>query len=253
MAPGPGMVIPGPGIVPAPSVASMTMVTTGPNFVDGCRGTDGRLLELAQSRMVRGERLMAEKEASSGIRFGRTLIDTVVGELIDQTVQAIIYPANSRGVMGAGSASSIRFAGGPEVERAAMELAPIDLGNAIVTTSGRLQERGIEAVIHAVIVPNLGDVPRTNVVLRALESALTAATKARLRTLAMPLLGVSAEAPEEERVEAGQSLVEGVVKYVRRPATRIDRVVIVTRFEDDRASLLDAIALARQRLWTTPA
>jgi O-acetyl-ADP-ribose deacetylase (regulator of RNase III) len=196
---------------------------------------------------------MADTESTSGIRFGRTRIDAVVGELIDQTVQAIVYPANTRGVMGAGSANSIRFAGGLEVERAAMELAPIEPGKAVVTTSGRLQERGIEAVIHAVIAPNLGDAPRMEVVLRALEAALEAATKQRLRTLALPLLGVSAEAPEEERVEVGQSLVDVIVKYVRRPGTRLDRVVIVTRFEDDRASLESAIARARQRLWTSPA
>jgi O-acetyl-ADP-ribose deacetylase (regulator of RNase III) len=196
---------------------------------------------------------MAEIEAPGGIRFGRTLIDAVVGELVDQPVQAIINPANSRGVMGAGSANSIRFAGGADVERAAMELAPIDLGNAVATTSGRLQERSIEAVIHTVIAPNLGEVPRWSIVLRALESALTVATNHRLHTLAMPLLGVSAEAPAEERFEAGQALVDVVVRYIRRPDTRIDRVVIVTRFEDDRTTLLDAIGRARQRIWTTPA
>lgn len=196
---------------------------------------------------------MADAESSSEIRFGRTRIDAVVGELVDQSVQAIVSSANSRGVMGAGSASSIRFAGGAEVERAAMELAPIELGKAVVTSSGRLGERGIEAIIHAVIVPNLGDVPRTTIVHRALESALLAATEHRLHSMAMPLLGVSAEAPMEARAEACRGLVDVVVKYVRRPATRIDRVVIVTRFEDDRASVLEAISRARQRLWTSPA
>lgn len=196
---------------------------------------------------------MAETETTGGIRFGRTLIDAVVGELVDQPVEAIIYPANSRGVMGAGSANSIRFAGGVEIERAVMELAPIDLGEAVVTTSGRLRDRAIEAVIHAVIVPKLGDVPRWTVVLRALDSALAIATEQRLHTIAMPLLGISAEAPKEERIEAGQGLIDVVVRYIRRPATRIDRVIVVSRFEDDRASLLDAIARARQRIWTSPA
>ncbi|MCC6792772.1 MAG: macro domain-containing protein [Thermomicrobiales bacterium] len=196
---------------------------------------------------------MAETETTGGIRFGRTLIDAVVGELVDQPVEAIIYPANSRGVMGAGSANSIRFAGGVEIERAAMELAPIDLGEAVVTTSGRLRDRAIEAVIHAVIVPKLGDVPRWTVVLRALDSALAAATEQRLHTIAMPLLGISAEAPKEERIESGHGLIDVVVRYIRRPATRIDRLIVVTRFEDDRASLLDAIARARQRIWTSPA
>lgn len=194
---------------------------------------------------------MAETETSGGIRFGRTLIDAVVGDLVDQPVQAIINPANSRGVMGAGSANSIRFAGGAEVERAVMELAPIDLGNAVATTSGRLQERGIEAVIHTVIAPNLGETPRWTVVLRALEAALTVATANRYHTLAMPLLGVSSEASKDERFESGQALVDVIVRYIRRPDTRIDRLVIVTRFEDDRVALLDATGRARQRIWTT--
>ena len=196
---------------------------------------------------------MPTDDSNNGIRFGRTVIDAVVGELIDQPVQAIIYPANSRGVMGAGSASSIRLAGGQDVERELMELAPLDLGVAAVSTAGRLREREIEAVIHAVIVPNLGDTPRLSVVLRALESALSAATRARLHTLAMPLLGMRAEAPAEERAEHAQSLVDVIVSYIRRPDTRIDRVVIVSRFEDDRAALLDAIARARQRLWISHA
>lgn len=196
---------------------------------------------------------MTETDTIGGIRFGRTLIDAVVGELVDQPVQAIICPANSRGVMGAGSASSIRFAAGADVERAVMELAPIDLGESVVTTSGRLQERAIEAVIHAVIMPKLGDAPRWSTVLRALDAALTVATNHRLHTLALPLLGVSAEAPEVERIESGKSLIDVIVRYVRRPATRIDRVIVVTRFEDDRAALLDAIARARQRIWTSPA
>lgn len=196
---------------------------------------------------------MPTSDSTSGIRFGRTIIDAVVGELIDQPVQAIIYPANTRGVMGAGSASSVRLAGGQDVERELMELAPLDLGAAAVSTAGRLQEREIEAVIHAVIVPNLGDTPRQSVVLRALESALVAATKARLHTLALPLLGVRAEAPAEERADHARSLVDVIVSYIRRPDTRIDRILIVTRFEDDLSTVLDALSRARQRLWISHA
>jgi O-acetyl-ADP-ribose deacetylase (regulator of RNase III) len=197
--------------------------------------------------------LMREHEESQGVRFGRTVIDAVVGELIEQPVQALIYPGNTRGVIGAGPASSLRFAGGPDLERETMELAPIDLGDAVATTAGRLQERGIEAILHAVIVPGLGDTPRPTVVLRALDAALALATESRLSTIALPLLGVNAEAPEAERADTVQDLVDVVVKYVRRPGSRIDRVVFVARFEDDRRLLAAAIARARQRSWTSPA
>jgi O-acetyl-ADP-ribose deacetylase (regulator of RNase III) len=224
-----------------------------PRPIGGCPDPDGRLAWLAKRLSQCGDNAMAESEVNAGVRFGGTVIETVVGELIDQPVQALIYPANCRGVMGAGSASSVRLAGGQDVEREIMGLAPLDLGQAAITTAGRLIERHIEAVIHAVIVPSLGDTPRQSVVERALDSALTTATHERMRTLAMPLLGMSAEAPDDERTVFVQSLVDVIVSYVRRPGTRIDRVVIVTRFEDDRSSVFDAINRARQRLWIAPA
>jgi O-acetyl-ADP-ribose deacetylase (regulator of RNase III) len=224
-----------------------------PRHFGGCANTGGRLAGLARSLTSCEDIAMSDSEAHTGIRFGGTVIDAVVGELIDQPVQAIIYPANSRGVMGAGPASSIRLAGGPEVEREIMELAPLELGDAAISTAGRLIVRKIEAVIHAVIVPNLGDTPRLSVVVRALDSALSMATRERMRTLALPVLGMSAEAPPDERVEFMQSIVDTIVTYIRRPATRIDHVVIVSRFEDDRSALVDAIGRARQRLWIAPA
>ncbi len=196
---------------------------------------------------------MSETESSDGVRFGRTLIDAVVGELVDQPVEGIIYPANTRGVMGAGPASSVRFAGGLEVEREAMSLAPLDQGKAVVTTSGMLQERGIRSVIHAVIAPGLGDVPKLPIVVRAVESALQMATDQRIHTLSMPLIGISSEASSEERTRVAESLVETVVKYVRRPGARIERVVFACRFGDDQLLLQNAINSARQRSWTTPA
>jgi hypothetical protein len=64
---------------------------------------------------------------------------------------------------------------------------------------------------------------------------------------------VSAEASSEERRSVVESLVDAVVRYVRRPGTRIERVVFVCRFEDDRSLLTDAIAMSRQRSWTSPA
>src|SRR3954447_22783894 len=103
--------------------------------------------------MRRGRPGMSEHEQLRGGSFGRTQLSGVVGEVIDQPVQAIVYPANARGVMGAGPASSIRFSGGPDVEREAMSLAPIDLGRAVLTGSGKLSERGIDFVIHAAISP----------------------------------------------------------------------------------------------------
>ena len=83
---------------------------------------------------------MMDEQARSERYFGRTLLRAVVGEVVDQPVEAIVYLANSRGMMEAGSAKSIRLIGGAGVEREAMALAPHRLGSIFVTGSGRLQQ-----------------------------------------------------------------------------------------------------------------
>jgi O-acetyl-ADP-ribose deacetylase (regulator of RNase III) len=192
---------------------------------------------------------MADSHLTTGIRFGRAVLDAVVGELIDQAVQALVYPASSRGVMGAGPASSVRTAAGESVERAAMEQAPIELGTAIATDAGRLHDRGIEAILHAAIVTQLGEPSASSTVRRAVEAALRLADERRLRRVAVPLLGVSAEAEEADRAAAAQNVVEAVVTHLRLPSSRLEQVIFVSRFADDRDHLLAAIASARKRMW----
>ncbi|GIW03666.1 MAG: hypothetical protein KatS3mg059_0286 [Thermomicrobiales bacterium] len=184
------------------------------------------------------------------ILFGRTQVRAATGELVDQPVQAIVYAANARGLMGAGPPGSVRMAGGPEVEREAMAQAPLELGEAIVTTSGRLAERGIEAVIHAVVAPRLGDPAELPEVRRATAAALRLADARRFRSLALPLLGLSVEATPHDRETTIDAIVEEIVAHVRRGGSRLESIVIVSRFEDDLAAIEDALVRARQRLWT---
>src|SRR5688572_2232284 len=74
----------------------------------------------------------------SSVRFGRTLVVAVLGDPLDQAVEAVVVTANRRGVMGTGIAGAVRLAGGARIEREAMERAPLPLGSAIATTSGKL-------------------------------------------------------------------------------------------------------------------
>jgi O-acetyl-ADP-ribose deacetylase len=195
---------------------------------------------------------MTEAESTRQVRFGRTVVRAATGDLVDQPVQAIVYAANSRGVMGAGPAGSVRSAGGAEIEREAMAAAPLELGTAIVTGSGRLAERGIEAVVHAVVAPVLGETAELPEVRRALAAALRLAETRRFRGLGIPLLGVRAEAAPDERAETVEAIVEELVAHLRRGGSRLETVVIVSRFDDDLATILGSLARARQRSWTTP-
>src|SRR5688500_11379075 len=61
-------------------------------------------------------------------------------------LDAIVNAANTELWLGSGVAGAIARRGGPEVEREALAKAPIELGEAVATTAGNLQNR---FVIHA--------------------------------------------------------------------------------------------------------
>jgi O-acetyl-ADP-ribose deacetylase len=192
---------------------------------------------------------MSNETPSQGVRFGRTLLVAGSGEVIDQSVQGVVYAANKRGVMGAGPASAIRTAGGPEVEREAMAHAPLELGTAVVTGSGHLADRGISAVLHAAVIPSLGEHARLGTIERAVTATLRAADRAKIKSVAMPLLGASADALDHDRQAAAEQVVDATVAYLRRENTRLERIVVVSRFEDDVTMVNEVIQRARDRSW----
>jgi O-acetyl-ADP-ribose deacetylase len=192
---------------------------------------------------------MSNETPNQGVRFGRTLLVAGSGEVIDQLVQGVVYAANKRGVMGAGPASSIRTAGGPEVEREAMAHAPLELGTAVVTGSGHLADRGITNVLHAAVIPSLGEHARLGTIERAVTATLRAADRAKIKSVAMPLLGASADALDHDRQAAAEQVVDATVAYLRRETSRLERIVVVSRFEDDVTMVNDVIQRARDRSW----
>jgi O-acetyl-ADP-ribose deacetylase (regulator of RNase III) len=193
-------------------------------------------------------------ERETGVRFGRTLILVVAGDVLLQDAEAIVVAANTRGVMGAVTAPGLvglRTLGGSEIEREAMARAPLDLGSAIVTGAAGLERRNIAAVIHAVVHRSLGDAARIEHVRRAVGAVLLVADGARLRTIAMPLLGV-----EAARTDAGAfiiAIVDELVAALRRSTLRLDRVVIACRFDEQATATRLAVQRARERAWPRPA
>ncbi len=110
----------------------------------------------------------------------------LVGDITKLEVDAIVIPANSEGEMGGGVAAAIRKSGGKKIEKEAMDLAPIPLGNAVVTSAGKLK---CEYVIHAptTMVP----VQRTSAekIFRAVAAALQVSTELSIKKLAIPGMG----------------------------------------------------------------
>lgn len=183
-----------------------------------------------------------------GVRFGRTLVIPSADSIFSHGVEAIVTPANRRGVMGVGVAGQVRIQGGAEIEREAMALAPLIMGRAVVTSAGKLAEKGTKAIVHAVVSDALGTPTRENIVREATTAALEAADRHRLRSLVLPPLG---SGPGPGRFGSDTVILvmtEELVAHLRRFTSRLDRIVLVCRDQREVRDLEHALIEAR-RLW----
>ncbi|NOZ23892.1 MAG: macro domain-containing protein [Planctomycetes bacterium] len=146
-------------------------------------------------------------------------IEVVEGSILDLGVDAIVNPANSAGRMGGGVAKVIKKAGGREIEKEAMDKAPIAVGEAVLTTGGTLKARH---VIHAPTMVKPAE--RTNVqkVRAATDAALKCADEAGLKSIAFPGMGTGVGRVKPE--DAAQCMVEAIRGF---EGTALRKVVLV--------------------------
>ncbi len=148
-------------------------------------------------------------------------VEVVLGDLLQQDVDAIVNPANARGLMGGGVAAAIRRAGGETIQQEALAQAPIPLGEAIVTSAGRLPYEG---VIHAPTMAEPGGVTDPEIVERATRAALRAAEEAGFRSIAFPGMGTGVGGLDYE--SAARAMVRALKAHSPQ---KLQRVLLVAR------------------------
>ncbi len=117
------------------------------------------------------------------------------GDITEFAGDAIVNAANNWLKLGAGVAGAIRKKGGPEIQAECDRIGPIRVGEAVITTAGKLPAR---YVIHAAV---MGDEPASyESVRQATKSALELAVAKGLKTVAFPLLGTGVGGLDKERV-----------------------------------------------------
>ncbi len=117
------------------------------------------------------------------------------GDITGFAGDAIVNAANNWLKLGAGVAGAIRKKGGPEIQAECDHIGPIRVGEAAITTGGKLPAR---YVIHAAV---MGDEPASyESVRRATRAALRLAAERGLKTVAFPLLGTGVGGLDKERV-----------------------------------------------------
>jgi O-acetyl-ADP-ribose deacetylase (regulator of RNase III) len=112
-------------------------------------------------------------------------LEIVDGDLAAEKTDAIVNAANNAFWMGAGVAGAIKARGGTEIEREAVAQGPVEPGECVVTSGGRLAAR---YVIHAAV---MGQDLRTSAAFieQATINALRAADDHQLDSIAFPAFG----------------------------------------------------------------
>jgi len=145
-------------------------------------------------------------------------------------VDAIVAPANSLGIMGAGVAAAIHRKGGPTIQREAMSLAPIAVGAAVVTNAGKLWAKH---VIHAPTMDDPGMKIGVENVRRATRAALLAAARYAFDVIAIPGMGTGLGGVDP--VDASRAIVDEVRAHRHaKPAT-----IYLVDLDDDMIDCLE--------------
>jgi O-acetyl-ADP-ribose deacetylase len=160
-------------------------------------------------------------------------LSVVEGDIAALDVDAIANAANDHLWMGAGVAGAIKRAGGEEIEREAVGKGPIEVGDAVATTAGRLKARH---VIHGAL---MGQDLRTDadLIRRTTRRSLEVADELGAESLALPAFGTGVGGLSLD--ECARIMVEEVWEYEPRS---LQEVVFGVFGEDARRAFEAAIA-----------
>lgn len=123
------------------------------------------------------------KQLTGGSQVGRIHIER--GDIATYRVDAIVNAANSDLVLGGGVAGAIARAGGSAIQAACTRHGPIKVGQAAITTAGRLPAR---YVIHAASMA-LGTRTTADALADSVRASLDLAEKRQLKSIALPAIG----------------------------------------------------------------
>lgn len=158
--------------------------------------------------------------------IGDCVVTLIQGDITQSQAQAIVNPANSRLIMGGGVAGAIRRAGGPTIEKEALQRAPIHVGEATATNAGKLAAR---YVIHAPTMPRPAMDTNVENVVKATSAALGVARCLALSSIAIPGMGTGVGGVRA--IEAAQAMVGAIRQHILA-GTTLKHVFLVSVNQD---------------------
>ncbi|MFQ5599582.1 MAG: macro domain-containing protein [Candidatus Krumholzibacteriia bacterium] len=144
-------------------------------------------------------------------------VEIVLGSIVEQDVEVIVNSANTSMVMGGGVAAAILAEAGPEVEEEAVQNAPVQVGDVVVTSGGRLS---VKHIVHIAVVgevePDIYECTRT---------VLDTVSDLGVRTIAMPALGTGSAGMDPET--CARDMFHAILDFeVEADASLLIRIVL---------------------------
>jgi O-acetyl-ADP-ribose deacetylase len=170
--------------------------------------------------------------------IGKTYLEIVPGDITELAVDAIVNAANTELRMGAGVAGAIKRVFGEGVEREALALGPIKVGEAVATTTG--DHPSVQWIIHAAVMgPDLKT--DANAIAAALRSSLDVADHSHARSIAVPALGTGVGG--FPLYQCASIMLAETVRYLKdHPRTGLRRIVYSTYSDAAKAAFKNAMA-----------
>ena len=150
--------------------------------------------------------------------MGKSILELRQGDITDVDCDAIVNAANADLIMGGGVAGAIRRKGGEVIQDECSRIGRIRVGEAVMTSGGRLRARH---VIHAV-GPRWGEGDEDRKLASATLSSLKLADRHGLKSLAFPAISSGIFGFPVDR--CARIMLSETVAFLRR-RSGIERVI----------------------------
>jgi O-acetyl-ADP-ribose deacetylase len=154
------------------------------------------------------------------VKINNTTVELIKGDITHQETDAIVNAANGMLVLGGGVAGAISRVGGLAIQEECHRKAPINVGEAVITTGGNLKARH---VIHAV-GPRMGEGAEDEKLRNATINSLKVADENKLKSISFP--AISTGIYGYPVAQCAHIMIKNTVNYLKG-TTGIERVVFV--------------------------